>query len=620
MEEWRRKYPEKFVPEEEIFRRIRRGSRIFVGTGCGEPQHLLTSFVKWVEAHPKALFGAEIFQVWSLGVSAYTEPKFKDNFRANTFFVGPNTRKAVNEGEADYTPIFLSQVPRLLREGMVPLDVALIQTSPPDSHGYLSLGISVDITKAAVESADMVVAQVNRYMPRIHGDGFLHLEEVDFLVPWDEPLLEYEEEVPDELAQRIGKYVARLVEDGDTIQVGYGSIPNAILSNLMDKRNLGIHSELFTDGMVELMKAGVVDNSKKRVDRGKAVASFCMGKRSTYEFLNDNPMVEFRTVDYTNDPIVIARQHHMVAINSALEIDLTGQATAESIGGFFYSGLGGQADFMRGAALARHGKPILVLQSTAEKGTVSRIVPRLKEGAGVTLNRGDVHYVVTEYGVAYLHGKSIRERAMELIRLAHPHFRPWLIEEARRLGLIFKDQLYVSGEYPEDLETFKKTKTGLEIFLRPIKLSDEPLLKEFFYSLSDESLYRRFVSLRKDMPHDLLQKFVAVDYKKQMVLLAILKRGEKEEVVGMAQYVLDEATNFAEVAFAVKDQYQNQGIGRELLKQLTYIAKRRGIFGFTAQVLATNRPMLRLFDSMNFSVEKRVAEGMVELKMRFRRS
>ncbi len=620
MEEWRRKYPEKFLPEEEIFRRIRRGSRIFVGTGCGEPQHLLTSFVKWVEAHPKALLGTEIFQVWSLGVSAYTEPKFRDNFRANSFFVGPSTRRAVNEGEADYTPIFLSKVPGLLREGFIPIDVALVQTSPPDPHGYLSLGISVDITKVAVESADLVVAQVNRHMPRTHGDGFLHLEEVDFVVPWDEPLLEYEERLPDEVSQRIGKHVSSLVEDGDTLQVGYGSIPNAVLSNLGDRRHLGIHSELFTDGMVELMKSGTIDNSKKRVDRGKAVASFCMGKKATYDFLNDNPAVEFRTVDYTNDPLIIARQHHMVAINSALEIDLTGQATAESIGGFFYSGLGGQADFMRGAALARHGKAVLVLQSTAEGGRVSRIVPRLKEGAGVTLNRGDVQYVVTEHGVAYLHGKSVRERAMELIRLAHPDFRPWLIEEAKKLGLVFKDQVYVRGEYPEELETIKRTKTGLEIFLRPVKLSDEPLLKEFFYSLSDESLYRRFMSPRKDMPHEQLQKFVVVDYIRQMVLLAVLRREEREKVVGMAQYVLDEATNFAEVAFAVRDQYQNQGVGRELLRQLTYIARRRGIFGFTAQVLATNRPMLRLFDSMNFSTQKRVSEGVVELRMRFRRS
>ena len=619
MEEWRRRYPEKFASEEEIFRRIRRGSRIFVGTGCGEPQHLLNSFVRWVEANPKALFGAEIFQVWSLGVSAYTEPKFRDNFRANSFFVGPSTRQAVNEGKADYTPVFLSRVPELFREGLIPLDVAMVQTSPPDSHGYLSLGISVDITKAAVESADLVVVQVNRHMPRTHGDGFLHLEEVDFVVPWDEPLLEYEEKVPDEVSQRIGRYVSRLVEDGDTLQVGYGSIPNAILSNLGDKRHLGIHTEFFTDGVVELMKQGVVDNSEKVLDRGKAVGSFCMGRRSTYEFLDDNPEVEFRTVDYTNDPLVIARQDHMVAINSALEVDLTGQATAESLGGFFYSGIGGQADFMRGASLARHGKAILALQSTAEEGRVSRIVPHLREGAGVTLNRGDVQYVVTEHGVAYLHGKSVRERAMELIRIAHPSFRPWLIEEAKRLGLIFRDQAFVGAEYPEELETYRRTKTGLEILLRPVRLTDEPLLKDFFYSLSDESLYRRFLSPRKDMPHERLQKFVAVDYTRQMVLLATLRKGEREEVIGMAQYVADEATNFAEVAFAVRDQYQNQGVGWELLKQLAYVARRRGLFGFTAQVLATNRPMLRLFEKMGLAMEKRIVEGVVELKMRFRK-
>jgi acyl-CoA hydrolase len=343
--------------------------------------------------------------------------------------------------------------------------------------------------------ADCVIAQVNGRMPRVHGNAFIHIEQVDNIIPYDEPILEYHPGADTEIAQPIGKYVARLIEDGDTIQVGYGSIPNAIMANLADKKHLGIHTELLSDGIVELIKKGVIDNSRKKINRGKTVATFCMGTRDTYDFLDDNPSIEFRTIDYTNNPLVIARHENMVAINSALEIDLTGQVTAESIGRVFHSGVGGQADFMRGAVLARGGKSILTIQSTALKDTVSRIVPTLSQGAGATLVRGDVHYVVTEYGIAYLHGKNIRERAMALIAVAHPKFRLWLVEEAKKAGFIYADQMIMPGEkgrYPEELETYRKTKSGMDLFLRPIKMTDEPELKEFIHGLSDQSLYTRF--------------------------------------------------------------------------------------------------------------------------------
>ncbi len=619
---WRERYREKFAPEETIFSKIHRGHHIFISTGCGEPQYLVRALVNYVQSHPKAIFDAEIFHVWTLGVAPYADEKFKYNFRHNSFFIGPNTREAVNQGLADYTPIFLSHVPRIFARGLVPIDVALIQTSPPDRHGYMSLGVSVDITKAATERASLVIAQVNSFMPRVHGDGFIHIEDVDFIVPYDEPLLEFHAPADDVIAQQIGKYVARLIQDGDTIQVGYGSIPNAILANLSEKKHLGVHTELLSDGIVELMQKGVIDNSRKTIDRGKTVATFCMGRRETYEFLDDNPAIEFRTVDYTNNPLVIARLDNMTAINSALEIDLTGQASAESLGKMFFSGIGGQADFMRGAVLARNGKTILALPSTANNETVSRIVPFLKEGAGVTLNRGDIHYVVTEYGIAYLHGKNVRERAMALIAIAHPKFQPWLIQEAKKLNLIYKDQAFIPGkrgEYPEELETYRTTKSGLEILLRPVKISDEPLLKDFFYALSDTSLYRRFISMRKDMPHERLQEFVVIDYTKEMVILATIQKAEGvEEVVGVGQYGIDERTNTAEVAFVVRDDYQGKGIGTELLSYLTYLAKRQGLHGFTAEVLEENRPMLHLFEKMGFDIEKRRAEGVYELKMTFR--
>jgi acyl-CoA hydrolase/GNAT superfamily N-acetyltransferase len=554
-------------------------------------------------------------------VAPYTEEKFKTNFRHNSFFVGNNSREAVNREMADYTPIFLSQVPQLLDRGLVHINVALIQTSPPDDHGFMSLGLSVDITKAAVENASLVIAQINRYMPRVHGDGFIHIDDVDFIVCHDEPLLEYEAMAPNEVADQIGKYVARIVQDGDTIQIGYGSLPNAILSNFSDKKNLGVHSELLTDGMVELMKKGVINNSQKSLNRGKTVATFCMGHQSTYEYIHDNPSFEFRTLDYTNNPLNIARQNQMTAINTALEIDLTGQCTAESLGKTFYSGIGGKADFMRGAVLAPGGKTILAMQSTAEERQISRIVPFVQEGAGVSLLRGDVHYVVTEYGIAYLHGKNIRERAMELVSLAHPKFRPWLIEKAKQANLIYRDQAFIPGkrgEYPEHLETYRTTRTGFPILMRPVKISDEPLLKDFFYSLSDQSLYRRFISVRKDMPHERLQEFVIIDYTKEMVILATVKETEFEKVAAVGQYGINEQTHSAEVSLVVRDDYQNKGIGTTLLSYLTYLAKREGLMGFTAEVLVENRPMLHLFEKMGFDVQKRSSQGVYELKMAFR--
>ena len=348
-------YPQKFASEEEIFSHVHRGDRIFIASACGEPQYLVGALIKYAESYPKAFFDTEVIHIWTLGLAPYTEERFKYNFRHNSFFIGDSTRNAVNQGLADYTPVFLSEVPALFSRKQIPIDTALIQTSPPDEHGYMSLGVSVDIVKAAVEQASLIIAQVNAAMPRTHGDGFIHVSKVDFIVPHDEPILEYHyaEDAHPETNLEIGNYVSRLIQDGDTIQVGYGSVPNAILVNLAGKKHLGVHTELISDGLVELMKMGVIDNSMKTIDRGKTVAAFCMGNKETYDYVNDNPLIEFKSIDYTNNPFVISQHERFVAINSALEIDLTGQSTAESLGKTFYSGMGGQADFMRGAVLCQ---------------------------------------------------------------------------------------------------------------------------------------------------------------------------------------------------------------------------------------------------------------------------
>jgi len=618
----KKQFPQKFVEEKEIFGHIHRGDRIFIASACGEPQYLVNALVRYTESYPKAFFDTEVIHIWTLGLAPYTEERFKYNFRHNSFFIGNSTREAVNNGTADYTPIFLSEIPRLFARKIVPIDAALIQTSPPDEHGYMSLGVSVDIVKAAVDNASLVIAQVNSFMPRTHGDSFIHISKVDYIVPKDEPILEYlyEEDIHPETTQEIGRNVARLIEDGDTIQVGYGAVPNAILTNLMGKKHLGVHTELISDGIVELMKTGVIDNSKKTIDTGKTISAFCMGKKETYDYIDDNPSIEFKSVDYTNNMLVIARHERFTAINSALEIDLTGQSTAESLGKTFYSGMGGQANFMRGAMLAKRGRAILVLPSTASNGSISRIVPFLKEGAGVTLNRGDIHYVVTEYGIAYLHGKNIRERAMELISISHPKFRKDLIQQAKALGLIYKDQAFIPGkvgEYPKELETYRTTKSALEIELRPVKISDEPLLKDFFYSLSDNSLFRRFISSRRDIPHERLQEFVIIDYSKEVSIVATINNDEKEVIVGLGQYIILPNSHTAEVAFVVADKYQNMGVGNELLSYLTLLAKKQGLLGFAAEVLVENRPMMYLFEKAGFSISKRTEGDVYQLTMGF---
>lgn len=633
MAEIKSRWPRKFREQERyIFQNIRPGNRIFVGTGCGEPQYLVSSLLNFVKNQPKAFLDAELINIVTLGVAPYTDEKFRDNFRLNSFFIGDSTRNAVNLAGADYTPIFLSALPGLIRSERIPLDVALIQTTPPDKDGNMNLGISVDIVRAAVEKAGIVIAQPNSYMPVVEGDGWIGMDDVDYIIAKDEPLLEYIEDVPGDIAQKIGRYVARIVEDGSTIQVGYGSIPNAIVSCLQGKKHLGVHTELLNDGIAGLMEDGIIDNSQKSINPGKSIATFCMGRRQTFDFLKENSSIEFRTIDYTNNPLIIAENRKMTAINSALEVDLTGQATAESLGHSFYSGIGGQADFMRGAALAPGGKTILALPSTAQSmrpdasassrgQLVSRIVPFLKEGAGVTLTRGDIHYIVTEYGIAYLHGKSIRERAMDLISIAHPGFRLWLIEEARKLHLIYPDQAFIpgiKGEYPEDLEVQKTTRTGLRLLLRPIKISDEPLLKDFFYSLSEESMYQRFISARRDIPHEMLQKFVAVDYFQKMVLVGVTEEDERESICGLGQYGMNNDTYTADVALVVRDNCQNKGVAAEILSYLTYLAKKQGLLGFTAEVLVGNEPVFRLFSRMGFDVSKRNESGVYEMKAMFR--
>ncbi len=595
---------------------IGRGDRVFVGSGAAEPQHLVQELVELASE----FYDTEIFHIQTLGVAPYTEEKFKDRFRHNAFFVDDNTRDAVGRGDADYTPIFMKDIPELFKSGRVPLDVSLVQVSPPDEHGWVSLGVAVDIIKPAVENSKKIIAQVNPKMPRVHGDTFLHVDDIDYLVYHEEDILEFEPVVSTDTAIKIAKNVSRLIENGATVQIGYGNIPNAILSHLDKKSDLGIHTEMLSEDLAELMESGVVTNKKKNINPGKSVASFLMGTKKLYDFVDDNPAIELRPTDYTNDPFIIAQNNKMTAVNTALQVDLTGQVCADSLGYSFYSGIGGHADFMRGATYAKEGKSIIALASTAQDGRVSRIVTHLNEGAGVVTTRGDVQYVVTEYGVAYLHGKNIRQRAMELINIAHPKFREKLLKEAKENNLVFSDQVLVldeGGRYPDELETVREI-NGKDYIFRPMKSTDDELLKDLFYSLSDESRYKRFMSPRRDMPHERRQDFVQINYKKEMAIVVIDPEIEgPHRMVGEADYRIKEGQNVAEISVMIRDEYQGLGMGTALVEYLTMIAKNQGLYGFTAEVLADNKKMLRVFEKMGYDIEKKRKYGEYELRMRF---
>jgi len=421
------------VSAEEAVAAIRLGDRVYIHPGCAEPEILVEALV----ARASELSDVEIVHLMTMGSAGYVAPGMERHFRHNSLFTGANVRSAIHDRRADFTPVFLSEIPRLFLERLLPIDVALIQVSPPDEHGFLSFGIGVECTKAAAESARVVIAQVNPRMPRTLGDSFIHRSKVHYLVEHEAPLIELRpEHAGGPEIRAIGQHVAELIENGATLQTGIGAIPDALLEALSSKRDLGMHTEMFSDGIVRLVEAGVVNNERKTLHRGKIVASFMLGTRALYDFADNNPLIELHPSDYVNDPFIISRNEHMVAINSALQVDLTGQVCADSLGHLNYSGFGGQLDFMRGAARSRGGKAIIALPATARGGTLSRIVPVLSPGSGVTTTRGDVHYVVTEHGIAHLHGRTIRERAAALIGIADPRFRAELRAEAIRLAYL----------------------------------------------------------------------------------------------------------------------------------------------------------------------------------------
>ncbi len=421
---WEPEYKNKLKTADEALQCVRSGTRVYIQPGCAEPEALVEALMH----RAPELYNVEIVHMMTMGCAPYVAPEMVGHFRHNAMFIGGNVRAAINDGRADYTPIYLSEIEALFESGAMPIDVALIEVSPPDSHGFCSFGVGVDTTLTAAKCASYVVAQVNDHMPRTYGDSFIHVSDIDAVVESSRPLCELKKPEVTDMHVAIARNVAGLIEDGAVLQTGVGGIPDAVLPFLADRKDLGVHSELVSEGVVPLIESGVITGARKNFKPRKIIVGFALGTRRFFEFVDNNPIFEFHPTAYTNDPALIARNDNMVAINSALQVDLTGQVCSDSIGNQFYSGIGGQVDFLRGASRSKGGKPIIAISSTAKNGTISRIVPMLSPGAGVVTSRGLVRYVVTEHGVAYLHGKSIRERARALIQIADPKFRAELYE------------------------------------------------------------------------------------------------------------------------------------------------------------------------------------------------
>ncbi len=620
--DWKEKYSEMIASPAKALSTLRPGNRVFIGTGCGAPQDLIAAMTKM----SKKLTNVEIIQLITKGSAPYAEKKMSDSFAINAFFISSNIRGVIQEGFGDYTPILMSDIPDLLDTGILPIDVALIQVTPPDKTGKVSLGISVDIVRSATENASLVIAEVNPNMPWTHGDTLVDVYDLDILVPVDNLILERDIDPPNEISRKIAREVSALIPNGATIELGlgrvpgYGRIPQVVMEYLHDRKDIGFHTEMISDTIIPLIESGAVTGARKTIDRGKITASFCMGTKKLYDFIHDNPMFSFRPTEYINDPAVIGKQKKMVAVNMALEIDLTGQVCSDSVGGKFYSGIGGQIDFNRGAAKSQRGRAIICLPSLNKDGERSTIVTTLQPGSGVVITRGTVHYIVTEYGVAYLHGKSIQERVMALISIAHPKFREQLFKEAVEAKYLrpdlarFDNRFIVPGE--EAMRATYLMTDGLDVNIRSIRPTDEPHMRDLVYDLSQETIYYRFMSHQR-FTHRHIQDFVYIDHRRDVCVVGTVPEAHGEQIVSVGRYYLNEKTNMAEVAFIVRDGWQNKGLGTYFFQHLIKTAKRNGIAGFTAEVLLDNRRMQNVFNHSGLKVTSKVVEGVYSFEMEF---
>ncbi len=601
MAAWNDIYNSKLMSASAAVKLIKSGARIFLGSGCAQPMSIIDEMVNG----QNDIMDAELYTLFPLGDAPYTDEKFSKKFRVCSFFLSPSIQDAVNQGRGDYLPVSLSEIPNLFKSGRIPLHAVVIQTSAPDKNGNLSLGISVDVVKAAVENSLVVIAEVNKSMPRTMGDSFIPVEMVDAIVESDKPILEYRLDEGCDICDAIAKNIATLVDNGTTLELGIGNVPHSVLKFLTDKKDLGIHTEVISDSIIPLIENGVINGRRKGLNKGKVVASMAVGSRKLYDYINDNSVFEFRPSEYVNDPFVISQNFKMTSINTAVEVDMTGQVCSDSKGYSFISGVGGLVDFARGTAKAKGGKSIIALQSTSDNGKKSNIVAHLAEGAGAVLPRSSVDYVVTEYGIASLSGKNIRERVVALAEIAHPDFRNEILKAAKQHNYVYQYQKEMPAgglKYPVEYETTRTLSDGTKLIFRPIRPSDDKSLRDMFYALSEQSIAFRFFEPFKAFPHKFIQDFTTIDFSKDMAIAAIIKDLGGEQIVGVAHYYKNESTNKADISFVVRDDWQAKGIGTLLLEILTDIARKRGLVGFEGKVLEKNQLMLSLFYNSGYKI------------------
>ncbi len=618
---WADSFVERRVTADEAIAKICSGQRVFIGTGCGEPQELLRALTRRADK----ISGLEVLRMLTQETTSLAEiaDRTKDaSLNIRSFYLGATNSEAIREHRRFITPLNMSEVPSLFTTKKLPINVALIQVSPPDDFGWMSLGISVDVTLAAAMTADVVIAQINPKMPRVMGQSFIHINYVDMFVEHEEDLLSvpYTSDSSEE-ERLIGQHIARLIEDGSTLQIGLDAASQATLQALSDKEDLGVHSQFLTDDMMLLYARGNITNQKKGFNDGKMVAAMAVGSEDLYEFLNDNPAVDFHPSDYVNDPFNIAQNNRMVSINIAHKIDLTGQMSAEASINTRFAGISGIADFVQGAKRSSEGKSIMMLKSTtrdADGNLVSNIVPYLEDMV-VVVPRGDVHYVVTEYGVTNLFGRSLQERVVALISIAHPDFREELFEAAKMRNFLGSERSLgeaVKAVYPVKLEETVSIQ-GQEILIRPAKPMDERRIQEHYYNLPSSDIMSRFFCQKSSFTRADVEARSQVDYVNALSLVAVSGDYSFGRIIGVGECIRLHNSNLAEVAFSVNEEFQGKGLGKLFLRKLAEAARGTGLEGLMAFTSPSNQGMIRLFQTLPYKVVKRIEDGDVILTCRF---
>ena len=614
---WADAYVEKRCSSEEAIKKIRQGQRVFIGSACGEPQELVRVLAK----NAVYFSGLEIVRMMSMESVPLSEIANKTHdasLNIRNIYLGSASIDILARNKRFITPMNMSDVPVLFKSRKMPINVALIQVSPPDDFGWMSLGVSVDVTQAAAESADYVIVQVNSRMPRIMGHSFIHVNDVDIVVEHDEELLVIEPQEQSEVAVQIGKNISRLIEDGSTLQVGLDAASQATVQALINKNDLGLHSQYLTDDVMHLYAKGIINNRKKGFNEGKLVASAAVGTANLYEFLHDNPGIEFYPSDYVNDPFIIGQHNRMVSMNVARSIDLMGQVTAEAAAQTLYAGVSGIPDFVRGARRSKGGRSIIFLPSTTPDGKKSTIIP-ITEGVSVVVPRGDVHWVATEYGIANLFGKSIQERVMAMITIAHPDFRDELLSVAKDMGMIGKERSLgeaVRAVYPVGLED-QIVRDDKKITIRPAKPVDERRIQEHYYKLNKKDVLSRFFHDKQSFNRSDLENKSHIDYIKDLTLIAVVGEIGFDEVIGVGEYLLIVENNMAEVAFSINEEFQGKGLGQIFLKKLAEAARSNGISGLMAYTVPGNRAMIKLFKSLPYKVKTIIEDDALVLSCKF---